>query len=53
MDKKRLKKLVINRETLRELSVEEARRVFGGDEGGSAADESCVDDCARIRIPVG
>jgi len=53
MEKRRLKKLVINRETLRELSIEETRRVVGGAGSGSAAEEPCVDDCARIYIPVG
>jgi len=53
MERKRLKKLALNREILRELSIEETRRVIGGDGGGSVAEESCVDDCARIFIPVG
>ena len=53
MEKKPLKKLVISRETLRELNAGETRRVIGGDGEGSVTDESYIDDCARIRIPVG
>jgi hypothetical protein len=51
MKKKHLDKLVLNRETLRELSVEETRKVAGG---FSLAESDC-DMCApaRGRIPVG
>jgi hypothetical protein len=54
MKKKRLEKLVINRETLRKLNVEETRQVVGGaDSCLSDAEESCAIEGARGRIPVG
>jgi len=55
MKKKRLEKLALNRETLRELSLEESRKVVGGDDGGfSVAEASCNDLCeARGHVPIG
>ena len=52
MEKKRSKKVVLSRETLRRLGAEEARRAIGGDME-SAPTESCVVDCGRLRVPVG
>jgi hypothetical protein len=54
MEKKRPKRLALNRETVRELHSGETRRVAGGDgEDGSQAADSCVGLCGRIHIPGG
>jgi hypothetical protein len=52
MEKKSLKKLVLNRETLRDLSVEETRKVVGGEDNPFSGEDSC-NNCARVRITVG
>jgi hypothetical protein len=54
MEKKRLKRLALNREMMRELRSVETRQVAGGDDGGgSQAADSCVVLCSRIHIPGG
>jgi hypothetical protein len=55
MKKKRLEKLMLNRETLRELSFEEAREVVGGSDGNFSLVQGSCNPCdpARGHIPIG
>jgi hypothetical protein len=54
MEKKRPKRLALNRETTRELRRTDTRWVVGGDgDGGSQVADSCVVLCSRVHIPGG
>ena len=52
MKKNRVKKLVLSRETMCELSNKEMRHIVGG-VADSQATDSCGEPCIRISKPTG